>query len=161
YLIEDSFGRKLDLAHYLARIGDRLAGVIIAGEYEGGAVLTWELPPGVPDDGSAASVARMVPYLDKFAVLRRCQGAGGVADVVFNAMVRGCFPHGVCWRSRMDNPVNKWYFERSRGTWKLPGTNWAMFWTTPQVPLDERRFQDYEAVCRKIEPSWADGKPDL
>lgn len=27
-----------------------------------------------------------------------------------------------------DNPVNKWYFERSRGTWKLPDTNWTMFW---------------------------------
>ncbi|KAI5297934.1 eukaryotic translation initiation factor 2 subunit gamma, partial [Ascosphaera pollenicola] len=30
YLIEDSFGRELDTQHYLDRIGDRLAGVIIA-----------------------------------------------------------------------------------------------------------------------------------
>lgn len=157
-LIEDSFNRKLDVQDYLNRVNDRLAGLIIAGEYEGGAILTWELPPGVEDDGSEASASRMVPYLDKFAVLKRSQGAGGVADIVFNAMVRACFPNGVCWRSRKDNPVNKWYFERSRGTWKLADSNWAMFWTTPGLPEDAQKFQDYEAVCRNIQPSWADNK---
>ncbi|CAG7925015.1 unnamed protein product [Penicillium olsonii] len=157
-LIEDSFDRKLDVQDYLDRVNDRIAGVIVAGEYEGGAILTWETPPGVPDDGSEASTARMVPYLDKFAVLKRSQGAGGVADVVFNAMVRTCFPEGVCWRSRMDNPVNKWYFERSSGTWKLADSNWTMFWTTPGLVENSQRFQDYEAVCRTIQPSWADNK---
>ncbi|CAG8178842.1 unnamed protein product [Penicillium salamii] len=157
-LIEDSFDRKLDVQDYLDRVNDRVAGVIVAGEYEGGAILTWETPPGVPDDGSEASTARMVPYLDKFAVLKRSQGAGGVADVVFNAMVRTCFPDGVCWRSRMDNPVNKWYFERSSGTWKLADSNWTMFWTTPGLVENSQRFQDYEAVCRTIQPSWADNK---
>ncbi|OAX81060.1 amino-acid acetyltransferase, mitochondrial [Emergomyces africanus] len=98
-LIEDSFNRKLDVQHYLNRVSNRLAGLIIAGEYEGGAVLTWELPPDVPNDGSEESRSRMVPYLDKFAVLKRSQGAGGVADIVFNAMVRTCLPKGVCWRS--------------------------------------------------------------
>ncbi|KAI9839265.1 MAG: hypothetical protein M1819_003259 [Sarea resinae] len=156
HLINDSFGRKLDVNHYLDRIGGRIAGIIIAGEYEGGALLTWETPPGVPDDGSEASRQRMVPYLDKFAVLKRSQGAGGVADAVFNAMVRGCFPEGVCWRSRRDNPVNKWYFERSKGTWQIPDSNWAMFWTTES--LDQERFLDYEGVCRAVEPSWADQK---
>ncbi|KAJ5970387.1 uncharacterized protein N7479_000305 [Penicillium vulpinum] len=157
-LIEDSFDRKLDVQNYLDRVNNRIAGVIVAGEYEGGAILTWETPPGVPDDGSEESATRMVPYLDKFAVLKRSQGAGGVADVVFNAMVRTCFPNGVCWRSRMDNPVNKWYFERSLGTWKLADSNWAMFWTTPGLVEDTQRFQDYEAVCRSIQPSWADKK---
>ncbi|KAJ6011934.1 hypothetical protein N7499_013095 [Penicillium canescens] len=158
HLIEDSFDRKLDVQNYLERVNDRIAGIIVAGEYEGGAILTWETPPGVVDDGSEASAARMVPYLDKFAVLKRSQGAGGVADVVFNAMVRTCFPNGVCWRSRKDNPVNKWYFERSAGTWKLADSNWTMFWTTAGLPEDSRRFQDYEAVCRSIQPSWADNK---
>jgi amino-acid N-acetyltransferase len=157
-LIEDSFDRKLDVKNYLDRVNSRIAGVIVAGEYEGGAILTWETPPGVPDDGSEAGNARMVPYLDKFAVLKRSQGAGGVADVVFNAMVRTCFPEGVCWRSRMDNPVNKWYFERSSGTWKLADSNWTMFWTTPGLVGNSQRFQDYEAVCRAIQPSWADNK---
>ncbi|KAJ2981360.1 hypothetical protein NUW58_g528 [Xylaria curta] len=151
-LIEDSFGRKLDIEHYLKRINGNLAGIIIAGEYEGGAILTWETPPRTTDP------SRRVPYLDKFAVLRKSQGAGGVADIVFNAMVRDCFPYGVCWRSRKDNPVNKWYFERSRGTLKLQDMNWTMFWTTPKLALDDGKFHDYEAVCRGIEPSWADKK---
>ncbi|KAI1209555.1 N-acetylglutamate synthase, partial [Annulohypoxylon truncatum] len=157
-LIEDSFGRKLDVDHYLKRIHGNLAGVIIAGEYEGGAILTWEKPPGL-DGSEADNPSRLVPYLDKFAVLRKSQGAGGVADIVFNAMVRGCLPEGVCWRSRKDNPVNKWYFERSRGSLKFKDMNWAMFWTTPNLALDCQKFRDYESVCRGIEPSWADNKP--
>ncbi|KIW19770.1 hypothetical protein PV08_00344 [Exophiala spinifera] len=156
YLIDDSFNRKLDVEAYLKRVNDRIAGVIIAGDYEGGAILTWETPPGASDDDAS----RLVPYLDKFAVLKKSQGAGGVADIVFNAMVRTCFPNGVCWRSRKDNPVNKWYFERSRGTWKIPETNWTMFWTTPGLMTGQKSqaFLDYEAVCRSVQPTWADGK---
>jgi amino-acid N-acetyltransferase len=160
HLIEDSFNRKLDVEDYLKRVNGRIAGVIIAGEYEGGAILTWETPPGVLDYGTADSRARMVPYLDKFAVLKRSQGSS-VADIVFKAMVRDCFPSGVCWRSRRQNPVNKWYFERSRGTWKLPGTGWTMFWTTPDLSMDQQTFRDYERVCRGIVPSWADNKAIL
>lgn len=158
HLIEDSFNRKLDVEGYLRRVNHRIAGVIIAGQYEGGAILTWEMPPGVVDDGSEESRARMVPYLDKFAVLKRSQGSGGVADIVFKTMVRDCFPEGVCWRSRKDNPVNKWYFERSRGTWKVPDTNWTMFWTTPDLTLDHELFEDYKGVCKGVIPSWADNK---
>ncbi|OLN95599.1 Amino-acid acetyltransferase, mitochondrial [Colletotrichum chlorophyti] len=158
HLINDSFNRELDVHHYLDRVNDNLAGIIIAGEYEGGAILTWEKPFGL-DEETAYKTGRLVPYLDKFAVLKSRQGSGGVADVVFNAMVRGCFPEGVCWRSRQDNPVNKWYFERSLGTWKLKDTNWTMFWTTPHLPLSDAKLLDYEDVCRHIEPSWADTKP--
>ncbi|KAM0354092.1 hypothetical protein ACHAPU_001127 [Fusarium lateritium] len=157
YLIEDSFGRKLDVDDYLARVNENLAGVIIAGEYEGGAILTWEKPEGL-DDQTAYEQGRYVPYLDKFAVLRKSQGSGGCADIVFNAMVRGCLPDGVSWRSRKDNPVNKWYFERSIGTSKLPGCNWTMFWTTPNLDSQSPTLQDYESVCRGVEPSWADNK---
>ncbi|KAI9670944.1 MAG: Amino-acid acetyltransferase, mitochondrial [Alyxoria varia] len=156
-LIEDSFNRPLDVNHYLERIRNRIAGVIIAGEYEGGALLTWELPRGVSED-SKDSTQHMVPYLDKFAVLKRSQGAGGVADIVFSAMTRACFPEGVCWRSRKDNPVNKWYFERSEGTLKIPSTNWAMFWTTKDLTESKATFLDYESVCRQVQPSWADNR---
>jgi amino-acid N-acetyltransferase len=155
HLINDSFDRKLDVQHYLDRVNESLAGIIIAGEYEGGAILTWERPFDL-DEQTAYETGRMVPYLDKFAVLKKSQGAGGVADVVFNAMVRDCFPDGVCWRSRKNNPVNKWYFERSRGTWKLDASNWAMFWTTPAATLGEGRIRDYESVCRNVAPSWLD-----
>ncbi|KAL8734435.1 MAG: hypothetical protein Q9181_003192 [Wetmoreana brouardii] len=167
HLIEDSFGRKLDVSHYLSRIENRIAGIIIAGEYEGGAILTWESPSQALSHlaattrnfGSQAHDHQSVPYLDKFAVLKRSQGIGGVADIVFTAMVRSCLPNGVCWRSRRDNPVNKWYFERARGTWKLPDSNWTMFWTTEAVHKGtSSRFEDYEAVCRGVVPSWADDK---
>ncbi|CAG9970642.1 unnamed protein product [Clonostachys byssicola] len=157
YLIEDSFGRALDAPHYLDRVKDNLAGIIIAGEYEGGAILTWETPEGL-DDKEAYSQGRLVPYLDKFAVLRSRQGSGGVADVVFSAMVNDCFPKGVCWRSRKNNPVNKWYFERSTGTSKLSDSNWTMFWTTLGLDGGSVTLRDYESVCRRVEPSWADNK---
>ncbi|KAK1759364.1 mitochondrial amino-acid acetyltransferase [Echria macrotheca] len=157
HLINDSFSRTLDVEHYLNRVQDSLAGIIIAGEYEGGAILTWEKPFGM-DEEMAYSQGRLVPYLDKFAVLKKSQGAGGVADIVFNAMVRDCFPGGVCWRSRKNNPVNKWYFERSAGVRKLPNSNWAMFWTNQDAALDETLMRDYEDVCRSVVPSWADGK---
>lgn len=156
-LIEDSFNRKLDVDDYLRRVENSLAGVIIAGEYEGGAILTWERPFGM-DEETAYKTGRLVPYLDKFAVLKKSQGAGGVADIVFTAMVRDCFPDGVCWRSRKDNPVNRWYFERSRGSYKLDGVNWTMFFTTPFEGVGEKGFWDYESVCRGVEPSWLDQK---
>lgn len=154
-LIDDSFRRPIDLPAYLKRVKGHVAGVIVAGEYEGGAILTWESPPGSDNDP-----ARLVPYLDKFAVLQKAQGNAGVADIVFQSMVRSCFPHGVCWRSRSANPVNKWYFERSVGTWKLPGGHWTMFWTTPSedLILDEQKWKDYVAVCQNVQPTWADGK---
>ncbi|KIW06142.1 uncharacterized protein PV09_03304 [Verruconis gallopava] len=160
HLIEDSFGRPLDVNHYLSRINGRIAGIIVAGEYEGGAILTWEDPS--PDN---SRIRPAVPYLDKFAVLRKSQGSGGVADIIFNAMVRTCLPDGVVWRSRKNNPVNKWYFERSVGTWKLANSQWCMFWTGNDIDFtntdrseDEKieRWKDYVNVCSRIEASWAD-----
>lgn len=107
-LIEDSFRKTLDVEHYLNRVNDHIAGLIIAGNYEGAAIITWETPPGNPS-------AQKVCYLDKFAVAKRSQGVGGVADVVFKAMTAGVQPgklfgdaEGIVWRSRRNNPVNKW-----------------------------------------------------
>ncbi|KAI7231884.1 N-acetylglutamate synthase [Hortaea werneckii] len=156
HLINDSFRRELDVDHYLNRIHSRVAGLIIAGNYEGGAILTWEASRDAPHDPT-----RLVPYLDKFAVLQSSQGSSGVADILFQAMVRSCFPEGVCWRSRKDNPVNKWYFERAAGSWQIPGTNWTMFWTGKGIAENEQRWRDYVSVCESVQPSWADGKrPD-
>ena len=149
-LIENSFRRKLDVEHYLNRIAGRTAGIIVAGDYEGGAILTWEQAPGSNDP------TQLVPYLDKFAVLQSSQGSAGVADIVFQAMARTCFPHGVCWRSRNDNPVNKWYFERASGTWTIPNSNWTMFWTGEGVVEDQKKWEEYVGVCTSVMPSWAD-----
>jgi amino-acid N-acetyltransferase len=149
-LIENSFRRKIDVEHYLNRIAGRTAGIIVAGDYEGGAILTWEQAPGSNDP------TQLVPYLDKFAVLQTSQGSAGVADIVFQAMARTCFPHGVCWRSRNDNPVNKWYFERASGTWTIPNSNWTMFWTGEGVVEDQKKWEEYVGVCTSVMPSWAD-----
>ncbi|KAK5715155.1 Amino-acid acetyltransferase, mitochondrial [Elasticomyces elasticus] len=149
HLINDSFRRNLDVPDYLARVKNRVAGIVVAGDYEGGAIFTWEMPPGTNDP------ARLVPYLDKFAVLQSSQGSSGVADAVYQAMVEECFPAGVCWRSRKDNPVNKWYFERAAGSWQIPGSGWTMFWTGEEG-LSKERLQDYAAICANIRHSWMD-----
>ncbi|KXT15691.1 hypothetical protein AC579_136 [Pseudocercospora musae] len=155
HLIEDSFRRKLDVADYLSRVKGRVAGIIVVGEYEGCAIFTWEMPPNTQDS------SRLVPYLDKFAVLQSSQGSNGVADSLFQAMVETCFPDGILWRSRTTNPVNKWYFERSSGSWQIPGSEWTMFWTGGDGALSEDRWNEYVGVCTNIRPSWADGtNPD-
>ncbi|KAH6611955.1 mitochondrial amino-acid acetyltransferase [Boeremia exigua] len=177
-LINDSFRRKLDPKDYLARIHGRVAGIIIAGDYEGGAICTWETPStlrrhefGSTAESNDVESPHWVPYLDKFAVLTSSQGSGGVSDIVWAALVRTCFPRGVVWRSRTSNPVNKWYQERSTGMWNLPGGNWTMFWTVEGVtagwggiegrPQEMKRWDAYIDVCSGIEPSWMDGKKQL
>ncbi|KAF2684419.1 N-acetylglutamate synthase [Lentithecium fluviatile CBS 122367] len=182
-LIEDSFRRKLDARHYLDRIRGRVAGVIIAGDYEGGAICTWETPLSLSASTLPRDSSLWVPYLDKFAVLTSSQGSGGVADIVWGALTRSAFPAGVVWRSRKNNPVNKWYFERSVGMWNLPDGYWTMFWTTEGVveeyaqaarSSDDKhgisemvpgnhmtRWDAYVSVCGGVKPSWKDtSKPD-
>lgn len=173
-LIEDSFRRKLDARHYLERIRGRVAGIIVAGDYEGGAICTWETAPSLKGADFPPNSPLWIPYLDKFAVLTQSQGSGGVADIVWGALTRSCFPSGVVWRSRTSNPVNKWYFERAVGMWNLPDDQWTMFWTTEGV-VEEwakspsksevakgnelTRWDAYVDVCGGIAPSWADSKP--
>jgi len=99
-LIEDSFGRHLNIGHYRERIQDKVAAVIVAGDYEGAAVVTKE-------STSSESISSWIPYLDKFAVSTKSQGSGGVADIVFNVLT-ATFPDDLIWRSRKSNPVNKW-----------------------------------------------------
>jgi amino-acid N-acetyltransferase len=106
-LIEDSFGKRLDVEHYLARVDRNIAGLIVAGDYDGAAIVTWE--------------GKRVCYLDKFAVAKRSQGVGGVADVVFKAMTAGVRKgglfegaEGIVWRSRRTNVVNKWVCPRRK-----------------------------------------------
>ncbi|KAJ6262416.1 hypothetical protein Dda_3224 [Drechslerella dactyloides] len=145
-LVEDSFGKKLDVEHYLHRVDRNIAAIIIAGDYDGGAIITWE----------TGNNGRKVPYLDKFAVARKAQGTGGVADVVFKAMLsgKGMFLKELIWRSRQRNPVNKWYFERAKGTYKLPDGKWTMFWTTDGLLEDgAERFEEYIGICERIVPS--------
>jgi len=140
-LIELSFKKKLDLKHYLTRIEQKVAAIIVVGDYDGAAIITWE---------TCASSGRRIAYLDKFAVNPSSQGAQGVADIMLIQMIRRLFPREMLWRSRANNPVNKWYFERSRGHCRLSKSMWTMFWISDaKVPP----IAEYEEVCRNIEPS--------
>ncbi|KAJ2814034.1 Amino-acid acetyltransferase, mitochondrial [Coemansia furcata] len=119
-LLERSFGRTLDRAGYLERLR-RCAGgiqVIVAGEYQGAVIVTYEKTSG-----------RDLPYLDKFAVLPEVQGTG-MADILWEQLRAAC--PSCLWRSRNDNGVNRWYFDRSHGHVRSPegkgGTRWVFFW---------------------------------
>lgn len=52
------------------------------------------------------------------------------------------------------------------GSWRIPRSQWTMFWTTEGVGdfgsgsggggNGNGLFADYEAVCKGVEPSWMD-----
>ncbi|GMM35105.1 acetyl-CoA:L-glutamate N-acetyltransferase [Saccharomycopsis crataegensis] len=149
-LIDDSFRRPLDLEDYLKRINGKVAGLIIAGDYEAGAIVTWE----EMKHGSTKNI----PYLDKFAVKRSLQGTFSAADIVFKVMVNTLFPKELIWRSRQNNPVNKWYHERSNGSLCVPETQWRCFWVGNSTKQDPENIKGYMEVCEKIQPSWLDTK---
>lgn len=144
FLIENSFGRQLDMHHYLHRINKHVSGLIVAGDYDGCAILTWERPPSDP--------SRIVAYLDKFAVLKKLQGLPGLADVVFKAMLVN-FKKELVWRSRKTNPVNKWYFDRSKANYCVPGTIWRVFYSGKKI-LTAKDLTDYKSICSSIHPSF-------
>lgn len=116
-LIEDSFGRELHWKEYVSRINSNLATVVIIGDYEGAAIVTWEHL----DDGEK------IAYLDKFAIAKKNQGLPSLADIIFK-LVTQCHQGELVWRSRAENPVNKWYFERCRGFLLSPSRFWKLFY---------------------------------
>ncbi len=92
-LLEQSFGRKLKPGYF-----DHLPlECILASESYGAMAIVLK---GI--DG--------VPYLDKFAVTPEAQGAG-LGAAVWQALIHRC-PQ-VYWRSRVDNPVTRWYYEQA------------------------------------------------
>ncbi|ODQ82878.1 hypothetical protein BABINDRAFT_30462 [Babjeviella inositovora NRRL Y-12698] len=150
-LIDDSFQRELDMDHYLKRTNKNVAALIIAGDYEGAAIITYETSSKLLDrHGEPQKVA----YLDKFAVSSSSQGSTGVADVIFKAMAR-LFPEELIWRSRSSNPVNKWYFERSCGTFSNEAIDlhWKIFWVGSRT-REMDHLDAYEDICFKIQPSF-------
>ncbi|KAI8900947.1 hypothetical protein BC833DRAFT_579793 [Globomyces pollinis-pini] len=89
-LLELSFGKKL-LEDYWERLETVCYSIVIAGDYDGAVIVTKELED--------------IIYLDKFAVDPSSQGLG-VADILWKVLTK----YGnVSWRSRSNNPVNKWY----------------------------------------------------
>lgn len=138
-LLETSFGRQVDKPRYLSRLEASLSHLIVAGDYQGLAIVTNEVGG--------------VCYLDKFAVDPQSQGIG-VADVLWQQLRQQC--PNLMWRSRPDNGVNKWYFERSDGNLALSSAPWRMFWYGTAGLV---RIKDYSRVAGGIPATFLPGGP--
>ncbi|KDR85355.1 hypothetical protein GALMADRAFT_132058 [Galerina marginata CBS 339.88] len=178
-LLEESFKRDLDHDSFYKRLSKVLDFVIVAGDYAGAAIVTKE---------PSFNGSEPISYLDKFAVLPSHQGDGTV-DFLWVALHDESYglghpfsanPNGgkggkgegrdLVWRSRSDNPVNKWYFERSSGHVRLG--SWVLFWCDAEKRLkieegrrgssglsyvenwEEGRLSDWGNVVLKIPSSW-------
>lgn len=151
-LLEASFRRKLNQQGYYDRLRESLDFVIVTGDYQGAAIVTKEY---APDDDRTA--VEPIAYLDKFAVLPSLQGSGtvdflwgalrdevqglGLLDALNDNGGRGGYGKGrdLVWKSRSNNPVNRWYYERSNGFVRIDtdvkGTGWQLFWCDAEDKL--------------------------
>lgn len=178
-LLEQSFGRTLDSASFYGGLEKTLDFVIVAGDYAGAAIVTKE---------HCSSSSTPIAYLDKFAVLPSHQGDGTV-DFLWVALHDETYglghpfsanPNGgkegkgegqdLVWRSRSNNPVNKWYFERSSGHVRMGP--WILFWCDGEKRLkieegrrgssglsyletwEEGRLANWAEAVTKIPSSW-------
>lgn len=179
YLLETSFQRTLDMDAFYKRLETSLDFVVVAGDYVGAAIVT--------NEPVSSSSSLPISYLDKFAVLPSHQGDGTV-DFLWVALHDESYglghpfsinPNGgkegkgegrdLVWRSRSNNPVNKWYFERSAGHIRMGP--WTLFWCDAEkrLRLEEARsvsplsyIEDWESgrlqrwaeVVTKIPSAW-------
>ena len=153
-IIDLSFKRSLDLEHYLKRINGNIASIIVIGDYDGIAILTYEGPKG-----------NKFVYLDKFGVTPKLKGSLGISDIIFNLMFRK-YPKELIWRSRSNNVVNKWYFQRSTGvlplSLKLESGDQKenifklFYYGSPDIESfhNLERLRCYAKYVRDIKPSW-------
>ncbi|KAF8578746.1 mitochondrial amino-acid acetyltransferase [Ramaria rubella] len=167
-LLEQSFGRTLNEAAFYKRLERHLDFVIVAGDYAGAAIVTKEYSEKTPQ--------RWISYLDKFAVLPAHQGDGTV-DFLWVALHDESYGlglpssvnahggkegqgqgHDLVWRSRANNPINKWYFERSSGHLRLG--HWILFWCDAEARLKIEAERRAAAVAgtgrRRDSPSYVE-----
>ena len=158
-LLEESFKKTLDYEPFWKRVDERLDFAIVAGDYQGGAIVTRErLSSSHPDEPPLT-----MAYLDKFAVLPSHQGDGtvdflwvtlhdesyglgtpGARNFIEGSMQGLGKGEDLVWRSRADNPVNKWYYERSSGHLRMGEKGeWVLFWCDA-----EDRLREMENVTR-------------
>jgi len=104
-LIESCFGRTMVPGYFDAKTFDSL---YLSEDYRGTAIVVREV-------GHA--------YLDKFAVTNKARGEG-LGSAIWRR-IRSDHPV-LFWRARRDNPVNRWYFEQSDGTYAQG--RWVVFW---------------------------------
>ncbi|KIP11412.1 hypothetical protein PHLGIDRAFT_27898 [Phlebiopsis gigantea 11061_1 CR5-6] len=167
-LLEQSFRRELDEDAFWSRLEKDLDFVIVSGDYAGAAIVTTEpCPPG------SSAAFSPITYLDKFAVLPSHQGDGTV-DFLWVALHDESYglglpfsanPNGgkegsgegrdLVWRSRAENPVNKWYFERSTGHLRLG--DWVLFWCDAEKRLKTEEGRRGSAGLSYLE-DWEHGR---
>lgn len=164
HLLETSFKRTLNADAFYERLEKTLDFVVVAGDYIGAAIVTNEPSP---------DYSSPISYLDKFAVLPSHQGDGTV-DFLWVALHDESYglghpfsinPNGgkegkgegrdLVWRSRADNPVNKWYFERSTGHMRLG--SWVLFWCDAEKRLKVEEGRRANAGLSYIE-EWEEGR---
>lgn len=104
-LVEGCFQRRLDDNYFAKKQCYRL---YLSDSYRATAILTLE------DE---------IPYLDKFAVTKEAQGIGLGATLWMR--MREDNPK-MFWRSRTENPINSWYFEKAQGSYRTE--QWTVFW---------------------------------
>ncbi|KAH8835911.1 hypothetical protein DL96DRAFT_1576025 [Flagelloscypha sp. PMI_526] len=168
-LLELSFRRTLDETAFYSRLEKTLDFVIVAGDYAGAAIVTNEGPTPNQD-----SCRMPISYLDKFAVHPDNQGDGTV-DFLWVALHDESYglghpfsanpnggkggigePRDLVWRSRANNPVNKWYFERSTGHFRHG--DWVLFWCDAEKRLRVEEEKNGGKLSF-IEP-WESGRLD-
>lgn len=164
-LLEQSFNRELDEEAFYKRLDETLDFVIVAGDYAGAAIVTNEPDPTSPH--------APISYLDKFAVLP-CHQGDGTVDFLWVALHDETYglghpfsanPNGgrggvgegrdLVWRSRSNNPVNKWYFERSTGHLRLG--SWVLFWCDAEKRLKIEEGRRGNAGLSYVE-EWEKGR---
>lgn len=164
HLLETSFKHTLNADAFYERLKKNLDFVVVAGDYIGAAIVTNEPSPNSSEP---------ISYLDKFAVLPSHQGDGTV-DFLWVALHDESYglghpfsinPNGgkegkgegrdLVWRSRADNPINKWYFERSTGHMRLG--SWVLFWCDAEKRLKVEEGRRANAGLSYIE-EWEEGR---
>ena len=64
-----------------------------------------------------------VPYLDKIGVTEEAQGEGLGRSIWMRMKQEN---ERLFWRSRVENPINGWYFSEAQGSFQKDG--WVVFW---------------------------------
>lgn len=122
-LLESSFNKRLDGAYFESAAIDC---VYMANDYSAAAIVTKTGP---------------APYLDKFAVTPKAQGAG-IGASLWNRLVAN--EPELFWRSNKANPINPWYFERADGA--VRRGDWVVFWKGLTDPAHIASCVDYAAA---------------
>ncbi|KAL4400375.1 Amino-acid acetyltransferase, mitochondrial [Malassezia pachydermatis] len=167
-VLESSFRRTLDRDAYFARLHACLDFLIVTGDYDGLAIVTKEHAPA--DTPTTPPIA----YLDKFAVLPKLRGSGavdflwgalrdevhglGLLDALNHNGGRGGVGQGrdLVWKSRAENVVNRWYFERSNGFIRLPGgpPDWFLFWCDAEDRLKRLAGEPVVSSDMRLDEVW-------